>query len=184
MQDAGFPMGGEPSVAVDLVDTLMRAATPAVDLLAAKEAAWWELQAERLPAGPAPDPLPTKRLRAALREAFEARIDNGVQDATTLEELNAIADSVPSSPRLVVAGGGLSIDTRWHTEYGGDRRLAAIARDGIALLADPVRSAQLRRCASPTCSMLFLADNPRRIWCTPNICGNRNRVARHRHSAV
>jgi predicted RNA-binding Zn ribbon-like protein len=37
----------------------------------------------------------------------------------------------------------------------------------------------LRRCANPTCSMLFVAPNARRIWCTANICGNRTRVARH-----
>jgi predicted RNA-binding Zn ribbon-like protein len=184
-QDAGFPMGGEPSVAIDLVDTLMRAVTPAVDLLEGKETTWWELQAGRVPHGPAPESMPTRRLRAALREALEARIDDGVPDPATVEELNAFADSVPSSPRLVVAGGDLRVDTRWHREHGGDPRLAAVARDGIALLADPERSAQLRRCASPTCSMLFLAENNRRIWCTPNICGNRTRVARHqqRHHA-
>ncbi|WP_139810547.1 CGNR zinc finger domain-containing protein, partial [Mycobacterium avium] len=37
------------------------------------------------------------------------------------------------------------------------------------------------RCANPDCSMLFLATNPRRSWCTANICGNRARVARHYH---
>ncbi|WP_255731151.1 CGNR zinc finger domain-containing protein [Mycobacterium kiyosense] len=31
--------------------------------------------------------------------------------------------------------------------------------------------------AAPTdCSMLFLATNPRRGWCTANICGNRAHV--------
>jgi predicted RNA-binding Zn ribbon-like protein len=38
---------------------------------------------------------------------------------------------------------------------------------------------RLRRCANPACSMLFLADTTRRQWCTPNLCGNRARVARH-----
>nr|WP_272925044.1 CGNR zinc finger domain-containing protein [Streptomyces sp. SID8377] len=37
----------------------------------------------------------------------------------------------------------------------------------------------MRRCANPECSMLFLAGNSRRKWCTGNICGNRTRVARH-----
>jgi predicted RNA-binding Zn ribbon-like protein len=179
MQESGFPMGGESSVAVDLVDTLMRAATPAVDLLDGKETTWWELQAGRLPEGPVPEPMPARRLREALRAAFETRIEAGAPDPATVEELNAFADSVPSSPRLVIGADGMHVATRWHPEHGGDPKLAAVARDGIALLADPTRSAQLRRCASPTCSMLFLAENPRRIWCTPNICGNRTRVARH-----
>jgi CGNR zinc finger len=38
---------------------------------------------------------------------------------------------------------------------------------------------RLRRCANPACSMIFIAVNPRRSWCTPGVCGNRARVARH-----
>ncbi|GAB3396362.1 hypothetical protein GCM10027568_30310 [Humibacter soli] len=185
VQRAGFPMGGEPSVALDLVDTLMQAVTPAVDLLEGRETAWWELQAGRLPEGPAPNSVPTRRLRMVLREAFEARIDQRSPDAATVEELNRFADAAPSSPRLVIDGDAVRVQTRWHREYGGDPRLAAVAREGIGLLADPVRANQLRRCANPECSMLFLAGNVRRVWCTPNICGNRARVARHhrRHTA-
>jgi predicted RNA-binding Zn ribbon-like protein len=73
----------------------------------------------------------------------------------------------------------MHIATRWHPEHGGNPNLAAIAREGIALLADPRRSSQLRRCANPTCSMVFIAENSRRMWCAPNVCGNRARVARH-----
>ncbi|MFI5895409.1 CGNR zinc finger domain-containing protein [Actinoplanes sp. NPDC051513] len=65
-------------------------------------------------------------------------------------------------------------------------RLAAVAGEAIALLADPERLELLRRCANPACSMVFLAENKRRRWCAPNVCGNRVRVARHheRHRKV
>ncbi len=60
MQRAGFPMGGEPLVAVDLADTVMTAVRPAEDLIASAEAAekWWQLEASGLPAGPMPAPRP------------------------------------------------------------------------------------------------------------------------------
>jgi predicted RNA-binding Zn ribbon-like protein len=172
-------MGGEPSVAVDLVDTMMLAVEPPVDLLDDGADAWWDLQSSRLPDGASPDPVPSRRLRAALREVIEARIDGRAADPSAIDDLNSFADSVPSSPRLVAGEGELRVITRWHPEHGGNTRLAAIARDGISVLADPERSSRLRRCANPECSMVFLAENSRRIWCTPNICGNRARVARH-----
>ncbi|MEV6296775.1 CGNR zinc finger domain-containing protein [Streptomyces sp. NPDC051896] len=70
-------------------------------------------------------------------------------------------------------------ETRWHLETGGNAPLAAVARDAVALVTDPERLKRLRRCANPDCSMLFLAETKRRLWCTANICGNRARVARH-----
>ncbi|WP_254697369.1 CGNR zinc finger domain-containing protein [Mycobacterium avium] len=75
----------------------------------------------------------------------------------------------------------LQRSVRWHVEYGGNPALAATATDAITVLTDPRYRDQLRRCANPDCSMLFLATNPRRSWCTANICGNRARVARHYH---
>jgi predicted RNA-binding Zn ribbon-like protein len=179
LQEKGFPMGGEPSVAVDLIDTLMKAVDPPVDLLEGRAEAWWNLESVRLPDDTVAEAVQTRRLRAALREAIEARVDDRPVDPSAIDDLNHFADSVPSSPRLVVSDEGVSVTTRWHPEHGGNTNLAAIARDGIALLADPQRSGRLRRCANPECSMIFLAENSRRIWCTPNICGNRTRVARH-----
>ncbi len=98
---------------------------------------------------------------------------------TGIEDINAAGASVPLTPRLAVVDNQLNCRTRWHTEYGGDAALAAIAADAIALITDPKKRQTLRRCANPNCSMLFLATNKRRMWCTANICGNRARVARH-----
>jgi predicted RNA-binding Zn ribbon-like protein len=62
--------------------------------------------------------------------------------------------------------------------------LAAVARSAIALLGGPDRD-RLRRCEGEHCILVFVAAHPRRRWCSPNVCGNRARVARHyrRHRA-
>jgi predicted RNA-binding Zn ribbon-like protein len=179
MQRSGFPIGGESSVAVDLVDTVAAAHTAPVDLMAMNAGAWWSLQAGRLPDSPPPQEAATRRLRSALREIFEAAIDGRTAPGKAISELNRVADSVLSSPALNVVDGTPTVTTRWHIARDGNPRLAAIAHDAITLVGDPVRSRQLRRCANPTCSMIFLAENPRRVWCASNICGNRARVARH-----
>ena len=180
LQRNGFPMGAEELVALDLIDTLMTATDPVTDLLGSEERAdtWWRLEMPRLPESPEPDLAATRRLRAALRDLFDAHLEGRAPRPTSIEDVNAIAASVPTSPRLGTNGTG---ETRWHTEHGGNPALAAIAREAIALLSDPERLMRLRRCANPTCSMLFLAETKRRQWCTSNICGNRVRVARHYH---
>jgi predicted RNA-binding Zn ribbon-like protein len=183
VQRGGFPMGGEPLVAIDLVDTLMTAVDPSVDLLAPpdRSAWWWGLQARRLPESPTPEPAAARRLRAAIRDLLDAHLEGREPLASSIEDVNAAAASVPSSLRLSYDGGGdgARAETRWHTEYGGNVALNYIAREAIDLLTDEERLAKLRRCANPTCSMLFLADTKRRQWCTSNVCGNRVRVARH-----
>jgi len=154
--------------------------TPPTDLLDDPERAegWWRLQATRLPESPTPTPAGTRLLRAALRDVFDAHLEGRDPKKTSVDDLNAIAASVPTSPRLLTDPRPHR-RTRWHTEHGGNPALAAIAAEAIHLLGDQARLATLRRCANDNCSMLFLATNPRRVWCTPNLCGNRARVARH-----
>jgi predicted RNA-binding Zn ribbon-like protein len=182
LQRHGFPMGGEPLVALDLADTVMTVPAPLVDLIESPERGteWWQVELDRLPESPIPDPIATRRLRTAIRDLFDAHLEQRAPRATSIEDVNALAASVPTSPRLSYPDtGDPDADTRWHTEQGGNPALAAIAREAIELLATPDRRDRLRRCANPTCSMLFLAETTRRQWCASNICGNRMRVARH-----
>ena len=181
VQGAGFPMGAEPLVAVDLVDTLVTVADPPIDLIAdpVQASKWWGLQAGRLPVGPEPDPTATRRLRTAIRDLFDAHLEHRDPRVGSIDDLNAFAAAAPVSLRLDGRGQDMHAQTRWHTEFGGNAALAAVAAEAIALLGDPSRRDTLRRCANPNCSMLFLARTTRRLWCTANICGNRTRVARH-----
>lgn len=178
VQRAGFPVGGEPLVALDLADTLITVTDPHTDLLSDQEraAAWWAVQAPRLPEGPVPDPAATRRLRGAIRDVLDARLEGRAPRDTSVEDLNAAVAAVPTSARLLADG---TAETRWHTEHGGNAALAAIAGEAILLLADGDRLPRLRRCANPACSMLFLAERRSRQWCASNVCGNRVRVARH-----
>lgn len=178
-QATGFPVGGEP-LGVDLADTLVTTTDPATDLLVDEErnAAWWSLQAGRLPDGAAvPSLHATVHLRAALRAVLDAAQSGAPLPTRAVEALNNAAAAAPSS--LVLASGpDPTVSTRWHGRRPGDRALAAAATSVIALLGG--RDAdRLRRCANPACSMLFVAGDARRQFCTQNICANRVRVARH-----
>ncbi len=174
-------MGGEPLVALDLSDTLITVTEPPTDLLSTpeSEARWWALQSRSLPEGPIPDIRATRRLRAAIRDCLDAHVEGRPVRPTSLEDINATAAAAPLSQRLVMTGDAFREEERWHTEYGGNALLAAIATEAITLLTDQNRLGLLRRCANPNCSMLFLGENKRRKWCVSNICGNRVRVARH-----
>ncbi|GLY47574.1 ABATE domain-containing protein [Lentzea sp. NBRC 102530] len=180
-QAAGFPMGAEPLVALDLVDTHALCLDPVRDLLADEQdnAKWWALQADRVPAGPPPSLGATRRLRSLLRDLLDAHLTGTTPDPSLIADLNAVAAAVPTSPRLDGWGADARAETRWHDDYNGHPALAALAGEAIRLLADQARLASLRACANPACSMLFLAENKRRMWCAANVCGNRARVARH-----
>ncbi|MEK8143504.1 CGNR zinc finger domain-containing protein [Streptomyces sp. M10(2022)] len=64
--------------------------------------------------------------------------------------------------------------------------LAVVARDAVTLLTDPVARAGLRRCEGEGCGRLYLdtSRGRRRRWCSSEVCGNRERVARHRRRAA
>lgn len=182
LQQAGFPMGGEPLVAVDLADTLITASEPAADLLAApgRLSMWWDLEKMRLPEAPEPTAAMIERLRTSIRDVLEAHLEHRSPRAASVAHLNETAAAVPTSPHLSWHGKAAGdVSTRWHTERGGNAALSAIAHETIELLTSPARLERLRRCANPACSMLFLAETKRRQWCTANVCGNRVRVARH-----
>jgi predicted RNA-binding Zn ribbon-like protein len=178
---AGFAMGGERLVALDLVDTKLLAADPPVDLIETPEqlAKWWELQEVRLPAGPVPDGTAVRRLRTAIRDVLDSHLAGRMPSATSVDDVNAAVAAAPQSLRMVAKGDELQAEARWHPEYGGNAALAAIARETIELMTDAIRLETLRRCANPNCSMLFLAEHKRRQWCVGSRCGNRTRVARH-----
>jgi predicted RNA-binding Zn ribbon-like protein len=183
-------MGGEP-LAVDLADTLVTVTTPPADLIADQAASerFWALHGAVLPEGWAPpDVAETRRLRDAIRALLDAAEQEAAPDAAqlgaaldpaALDILNATSALARVSASLGVRNGVAERRDCWHYADPRDLALASAARSAIDVLADPVQRANLRRCASPACSMLFVTGDARRRWCTPNICGNRDRVARH-----
>jgi predicted RNA-binding Zn ribbon-like protein len=177
-----FVLIGEPVLAVDLINTVAVPGSPGgADLLSADHGAeaWWRVQGARVPHGDPPDTGALRRLRSALRDMIEALLDDRPIPKASVSELNFFMQSAPASTRLEVTEAGLAVQTCWHREFGGNPRLAFIATQAAAFLADPAQVSRLRRCANPACLMIFIAVNPRRSWCAPGVCGNRVRVARH-----
>lgn len=102
-----------------------------------------------------------------------------------LGRLNEIARTAPPAPRAVRGEDGAFV-----RELDGPPHcaalLAAVARDAVELLTDPVARAAVRECEGDNCPILYLdtSRGRRRRWCSSEVCGNRERVARHRRRAA
>jgi predicted RNA-binding Zn ribbon-like protein len=61
------------------------------------------------------------------------------------------------------------------------RRLVPLACSAAQLIADASVLGRVRKCANPTCPILFYDDSRtgRRRWCSMAVCGNRAKVAAH-----
>ncbi|PWI18086.1 hypothetical protein DI272_31025 [Streptomyces sp. Act143] len=102
-----------------------------------------------------------------------------------LARVNELAGAAPPAPRAVRDEDGTLV-----RELAAPPELAAllgaVARDAVELLTDPVARAGLRQCAGDNCPIVYLdtSRGRRRRWCSSEVCGNRERVARHRRRAA
>ncbi|WP_328782366.1 ABATE domain-containing protein [Streptomyces canus] len=102
-----------------------------------------------------------------------------------LAHVNDVARAAPPAPRAVRDEDGALV-----RELDGPPRcaalLGAIARDAVGLLTDPVARAAIRECEGDNCPIVYLdtSRGRRRRWCSSEVCGNRERVARHRRRAA
>ncbi|MEU6402089.1 CGNR zinc finger domain-containing protein [Streptomyces sp. NPDC046985] len=129
-----------------------------------------------------------KLVRACL-DAAERRpgepVQPGAAAATALARVNALARPAPPAPRAVRAEDGALVRA-----LAGPPEcaalVAAVARDAVELLTDPVARSGLCRCAGDNCPIVYLdtSRGRRRRWCSSEVCGNRERVARHRRRAA
>ncbi|MER5527111.1 CGNR zinc finger domain-containing protein [Streptomyces sp. NPDC002677] len=129
-----------------------------------------------------------------VRERNEIRksVQNGICDSPrprsydlALAGVNDLARAAaPPAPRAVPGADGFLV-----RELAGPPEcaalLAAVARDAVELLTDPVARAAVRECEGDNCPIVYLdtSRGRRRRWCSSEICGNRERVARHRRRA-
>ncbi|MEV0175384.1 CGNR zinc finger domain-containing protein [Streptomyces sp. NPDC050803] len=102
-----------------------------------------------------------------------------------LAGVNDTARAAPPAPRAVRAQDGALVR---ELERPPERAalLGAVARDTVELLTDPVARAGLRQCEGDNCPIVYLdtSRGRRRRWCSSEVCGNRERVARHRRRAA
>lgn len=102
-----------------------------------------------------------------------------------LARVNDIARAAPPAPRAVRGEDGTLVRQLDHPPECA-ALLGAIARDALELLTDPVARAGLRECEGDNCPIVYLDSSRgrRRRWCSSEVCGNRERVARHRRRAA
>ncbi|MDX2597480.1 MULTISPECIES: ABATE domain-containing protein [Streptomyces] len=98
-----------------------------------------------------------------------------------LGRLNEIARAAPPVP-CAVRGEDGTLVRRLAPPPGCAGLLALLARDAVELLTDPEARAAVRECEGDNCPLVYLdtSRGRRRRWCSSEVCGNRERVARHR----
>jgi predicted RNA-binding Zn ribbon-like protein len=146
----------------------------------------WLVASRLVPRG---TPLPTvdetwvmrfRQLRTGIDRLMTAQLAGDSAD-NDLDRVNALAAGAPPGLRAVRGRGGVLVRAL-STAPGCGALLAAVARDAVDLLTDPEARAGLRRCEGDACRRLYLdtSRGRRRRWCSSEVCGNRERVARHR----
>ncbi|MFD8573622.1 CGNR zinc finger domain-containing protein [Streptomyces sp. NPDC059639] len=102
-----------------------------------------------------------------------------------LERVNLLARAAPPAPCAVRTADGTLVRSLYAAP-GCPALLAAVARDAVDLLTDPSARGALRQCEGDNCPIIYLdtSRGRRRRWCSSEVCGNRERVARHRRRAA
>ncbi len=123
-------------------------------------------------------------LRLRLSQLVRAEID-GRSAESALERVNTLAAGAPPALRAVRKADGTLVRALGAAPECG-ALLAAVARDAVELLTDPAARARLRQCEGESCRRVYLdtSRGRRRRWCSSEVCGNRERVARHRRRAA
>ncbi|MFE2278349.1 CGNR zinc finger domain-containing protein [Streptomyces sp. NPDC059454] len=131
-------------------------------------------------------PVAFRELRGQLVPLVRGRPAPGVPSYDlALARVNELARTAPPAPRAVPGEDGVLV-RRLDGPPGRAALLAAVARDAVDLLTDPVARGSLRQCEGDNCPIVYLdtSRGRRRRWCSSEICGNRERVARHRRRAA
>ncbi|GAA0404946.1 CGNR zinc finger domain-containing protein [Streptomyces luteireticuli] len=183
---------------LDLVATFAAAGRPGEEpyerLATPERLRAWLLGARVVPPGTPLDGVDSgwlrhfQALRGLLHRVVHAEVAGGPESRAAdadLERVNALAAVAPPAPRAVRNGDGGLVRT-----VAGPPDCAAlaalVARDAVELLTDPAARGLLRQCEGESCTLLYLdtSRGRRRRWCSSEVCGNRERVARHRRRAL
>ncbi|WP_262286914.1 ABATE domain-containing protein [Micromonospora sp. MA102] len=119
-------------------------------------------------------------LREALSRLMRGRVFQEPLDRRAIDVVNRWAAKTAPAVRLTADG---SAKRLVKPTAGG--LLAVVARDGVDLLGGS-RANRLRECSSDTCTLLYL-DTSRagsRRWCSMEVCGSRDKMARYRRRAT
>ncbi len=123
-----------------------------------------------------------RTFRAELKGVLD-RVISGkpyAQNAATL--LESYLANVPRARRVVAEKGRLQ--TSWETvgDVGPTDEFLGMIADSILELLVAADPEQIRKCANPSCVVIFhdTTKNHRRQWCSMEVCGNRAKASRFR----
>ncbi|MEU9055900.1 ABATE domain-containing protein [Streptomyces sp. NPDC048384] len=130
------------------------------------------------------DQLVRDDLASGLWTSYDRPYDRPSYDIA-LARVNDIARVAPPAPRAVRGEDGTLVRQLDHPPEC-PALLGAVARDALELLTDPAARAGLRECEGDNCPIVYVdtSRGRRRRWCSSEVCGNRERVARHRRRAA
>ncbi|MFE9258227.1 CGNR zinc finger domain-containing protein [Streptomyces sp. NPDC006879] len=173
-------------VCLDLTAT----ATPRERLGSAAALRHWLLGAALVPPGTPMRAVdgdwlpPFWQLRADISELVKMQ-PHGPSVEAALARVNMLAGGALPEMRAVRGEDG-SLVRELPGALRSGTMLALLARDALELLTDPVARGLLRCCAADGCARVYLdtSRGRRRRWCSSELCGNRERVARHRRRAA
>jgi predicted RNA-binding Zn ribbon-like protein len=111
-------------------------------------------------------------------------MSGAVADPAEVARLNAAARAAPVPVPQAVRRPDGTLGLAAASAPTREGLLAEVARDGVALLTDGPARARLRRCEAVDCVTVYLdmSRGRRRRWCSSEVCGNRERVARYRRA--
>jgi predicted RNA-binding Zn ribbon-like protein len=170
-------------LAVDLLNTVIAQDGRVRDLLGRREdvASWGEaagvVSRRGLRSGHH-EPADVRAFREALRRGLVAWATAGRPPARLIALLNHHLALDPAVTELISISRGRRVATRVRSAATPIERLyGAVARSVAELLTsgDPRR---LRKCANPTCRLMFYDTSKagRRRWCSMQTCGSRAKV--------
>lgn len=179
-----FPILGQ-RLAVDVANSWYLHTNGIIDHLARPDLAVAYLQRLAWP----DDVRPPRRLppadheallaaRNVIRRTLDAAVDETIPPRSDIRKLNDLARHAPLVVSLAWTTSEGPFRRRSVTAGGFQQRLGAVAVDTIELLVDQPTT-PIRRCAHPTCWMLFCQDHHLRRFCSPG-CSHRDR--QHRYS--
>jgi predicted RNA-binding Zn ribbon-like protein len=127
---------------------------------------------------------PFRALRGTLSVLVDAAMTGAAADPAEVARLNAAARAAPVPVPQAVRRPDGTLGLAAASAPTREGLLAEVARDGVALLTDGPARARLRRCEAVDCVTVYLdmSRGRRRRWCSSEVCGNRERVARYRRA--
>lgn len=151
------------------------------EAVSATQAAALKKEAARRPREAEATLTRAKALREILFALFAAAAGGRRLSEPALLALNQAHSAVLGRSRLV-AGARSGAGWAWNEEPAAlDRMLWPVLRSASELLTS-AELARVRECAADACEWLFLdrSRNRSRRWCDMTVCGNRDKVRRHR----